>query len=135
MITYYLRSEQTRPFLDVPEDAWYYDAVYHCYDNGYFKGESETRFAPDSTMTRAMFATVLYRIAGEPEVTGENPFSDVEAGKWYTDAVIWAAGEKIIEGYGNGKFGTNDPVTREQMATCFWRYQGKPDFGKYPQIP
>ena len=126
VITYYLRAEQTRPFLDVSEDAWYYDAVYHCYDNGYFEGESDTKFAPDSTMTRAMFATVLYRIAGEPEVTGENPFSDVEAGKWYTDAVIWAAGEKIIEGYGNGKFGTNDPVTREQMATCFWRYQGKP---------
>ena len=114
------------PFLDVTEGDWYYNAVAYCYSNQFFQGVSATRFDPKSTMTRAMFATVLYRMAGEPEVTGENPFSDVESGKWYTDAVIWAAGKKIIEGYGSGVFGTNDPVTREQMATIFWRYQGKP---------
>ena len=69
-----------------------------------------------------MFATVLYRIAGEPAVTGENPFTDVEADAWYTDAVVWAAGEGIISGYGDGRFGTNDPVTREQMAAILYRY-------------
>ena len=115
-----------RPFVDVPEGAWSYDAAYHCYDSGYFQGVGDTHFDPQGTMTRDMFATVLYRIAGEPEVTGENPFTDVEAGTWYTDAVIWAADEKIIEGYGNVIFGTDDPVTREQMVTLFWRYQGKP---------
>ena len=117
---------EKRPFVDVTDGSWYYDAVYYCYDNGYFYGTSDDQFTPGGTMTRAMFATVLYRIAGEPEVTGENPFTDVEAGKWYTDAIIWASGEKIIEGYGKGVFGTNDPVTREQMVTLFWRYTGKP---------
>ena len=126
VITYYLRAQEPGQFQDVAEDAWYYDAVYHCLEQGYFKGESETMFVPGGTMTRAMFATVLYRIAGEPEPAGENPFSDVESGKWYTDAVIWAAGENIIKGYGNGRFGTDDPVTREQMAAIFWRYLGQP---------
>ena len=116
-----------RPFVDVPEDAWFYDAVYHCYDSGYFKGVDDTHFAPQGTMTRAMFATVLYRIAGEPAVTGENPFTDVKDGQWYTDAVVWAAENKIIEGYGKGVFGTDDPVTREQMVTIFWRYNEQPE--------
>ena len=122
----YVLTYEKRPFVDVTDGSWYYDAVYYCYDNGYFYGTSDDQFTPGGTMTRAMFATVLYRIAGEPEVTGENPFTDVEAGKWYTDAIIWASGEKIIEGYGKGVFGTNDPVTREQMVTLFWRYNGKP---------
>jgi len=115
-----------RPFVDVPEGSWFYDAAYHCYDNGYFQGVDDTHFDPQGTMTRAMFATVLYRIAGEPAVTGENPFTDVEDDAWYTDAVVWAAGEGIIGGYGDGRFGTNDPVTREQMVTIFWRYNGQP---------
>jgi hypothetical protein len=58
----------------------------------------------------------------EPEVTGENPFDDVPAGTWYTDAVIWAAENKIVEGYGNGKFGPSDDITREQLATILYRY-------------
>ena len=116
---------QTR-FVDVEDTDWFHDAVYHCTDKGYFNGVDDTHFSPNGTMTRAMFAAVLYRIAGEPEVLGENPFSDVEEGTWYADAVIWAAGKDIIEGYGDGTFGTNDAVTREQMVTLFWRYQGKP---------
>ena len=115
-----------RPFVDVPEGSWFYDAVYHCYDSGYFQGVDDTHYDPQGTMTRAMFATVLYRIAGEPEAAGENPFTDVDADTWYTDAVIWAAEEGIIGGYGNGLFGTNDPVTREQMVAIFWRYNGQP---------
>ena len=113
-------------FDDVAETDWFYNAVYHCYGKGYFKGVSETLFAPRSTMTRAMFATVLYRIAGEPEVTGSSPFGDVPDGKWYTNPIIWASGEGIILGYGNGIFGREDPVTREQMVTLFWRYQNRP---------
>ena len=122
-----LSEANDRPFEDVPEGSWYYDAVYFCYDRGNFKGVSKTRFAPDGTMTRAMFATVLYRIAGEPEVTGEIPFTDVESGKWYTNAVIWAAGEGIVKGCGGGRFGTEDPVTREQIVTMFWRFKGMPE--------
>lgn len=123
----YAITYEVRPFTDVPESAWYYNAVYHCFDNSYFRGVSEDRFAPDGVMTRAMFAAVLYRMAGEPEVNGENAFSDVESGQWYTDAVIWAAKNDIISGYGDGKFGTNDPVTREQIVTIIWRYNLRPE--------
>lgn len=114
------------PFADVPGDAWFYDAVRHCCGRNYFKGESDALFAPGETMTRAMFATVLYRMAGEPAAVGENPFTDVKDGRWYTDAVIWAAGRGLIAGYGDGRFGPGDPVTREQMAAIFWRYNGAP---------
>ena len=120
-------TEPQRPFADVAEGNWFYEAVYYCYDKGYFKGTSAGEFAPGETMTRAMFATVLYRIAGEPEVAEGSSFADVEKGKWYSDAIAWAAGEGIIDGYGNGLFGRDDPVTREQMAVLFWRYAGKPE--------
>lgn len=121
------KPEPTFRFDDVMDkEKWYFDAVYYCYANNYFKGISNTRFDPQGTMTRAMFATVLYRIAGEPEVEGENRFADVKAGSYYTDAVIWTANNQIIDGYGNGKFGTNDPVTREQMLALLWRLNGKP---------
>lgn len=118
-------TSRTR-FLDVDDNDWFCDAVYHCADNGIFQGTDENHFTPGGTMTRAMFATVLYRIAGEPAATAKNPFSDVKDGTWYTDAVLWAAGEKLVQGYGNGRFGPDDPVTREQMVTLFWRYKGQP---------
>ena len=122
----YVVIYESRPFLDVDNGAWHFEPIYYCYDKAYFYGTSDDYFTPGGTMTRAMFATILYRIAGEPEVTGTNPFDDVEAGQWYTDAVIWAAGKEIIGGYGDGTFGTNDPVTREQMVALFWRYQSEP---------
>ena len=73
-----------------------------------------------------MFATVLWRIAGKPAAVGGKSFNDVKAGEWYTDAVLWASGEGILDGYGDGRFGTNDPVTHEQMVTLLWRFSGKP---------
>lgn len=115
-----------RPFKDVAEKDWFYDAVYYCFDKGYFKGTDTDTFSPYLTMTRAMFATVLYRIAGTPAVTASLSFDDVESGTWYYDAVIWAASEGIIQGYGDGRFGTNDPVSREQMVVMLWRYSGSP---------
>ena len=115
------------PYLDVSEDSWYDQGVLAATKQGIMTGTGAGRFTPYGTMTRAMFATVLYRMAGQPPVTGENPFTDVAVGTWYTDAVIWAADENILEGYGRGAFGTNDPVTREQMVTLFWRWSGKPD--------
>jgi len=114
------------PYWDVPADTWSYPAVCRVTERGIMNGTGAGRFSPDGTMTRAMFAAVLYRMAGGQEVTGKNPFTDVDDDFWYTDAVIWAAGERIIEGYGNGVFGTGDPVTREQMVALFWRYQGMP---------
>ncbi len=122
-------ADPERPFVDVSEDNWFYDAVYYCYDRDYFRGTDPTHFTPGGTMTRAMFATVLCRFAGEPRVAGTVPFSDAEDGSWYSSAVIWAAREGIIRGYGNGKFGPDDPLTREQMVTLLWRYCGMPSSG------
>lgn len=115
------------PLQDVAVTDWFYDAVHYAFERGLMKGVSDDRFAPQDEVSRAMTATVLYRLAGAQKAEGSNPFPDVEAGQWYSDAVIWAAGEKIIEGYGNGSFGTNDPVTREQLVTMLWRAEGKPD--------
>ena len=112
--------------VDVKEDDWFFEAVEFVYAAELMNGIDSYCFAPQDEVSRAMIATVLHRLAGAQKAGGSNPFPDVEAGRWYSDAVIWAAGEKIIEGYGNGSFGTNDPVTREQLVTMLWRYQGKP---------
>lgn len=107
---------------DVSLSDWFYDAVAYVTEYGLMNGTGETTFAPNSNMTRAMLVTVLYRLEGEPSVTASNPFTDVAAGQWYTDAILWASGNKIVEGYGSGLFGTNDNVTREQMAAILYRY-------------
>ena len=115
----------TNPFVDVSENDWFYDDVLYVYENGLMTGTSTSpmRFSPNENLTRAMIVTILYRIAGEPSVSGQsNPFTDVPAGQWYTNAVIWAANNKIVEGYGDGKFGPNDDITREQLATILDRY-------------
>jgi len=85
-------------------------------------GTSETNFSPFLTANRAMIATVLYRMAGNPHVTGESTFTDVPADMWYTDAIKWAAQEGIVSGYGNNRFGINDAVTREQLVVLLYRY-------------
>lgn len=113
-------------FTDVAANAWYADAVEYVRDNGLMSGTSTTTFSPDGTMTRAMLATTLYREAGSPAVTGADTFSDTQTGAWYEDAVLWASQEGVVSGYGNGLFGTNDPVSREQIATILWRYTGSP---------
>lgn len=114
-------------YRDVSESDWFYKAVDYCTAKSYFNGVGDKIFAPSSTMIRAMFVMVLYRIAGEPPVEGDNPFKDVENGKWYTDPVVWASSNGIIRGYGNGKFGTDDLITREQIIVLLWRYNNKPD--------
>lgn len=101
---------------------WAAESIAFCAARELFKGVGGGRFAPDAPMTRAMFATVLYRIAGMPAVSGANSFYDVAAGQWYTDAILWGQSTGIISGYGNGLFGTNDLVTREQMCVMLSRY-------------
>jgi hypothetical protein len=110
------------PFTDVKTGDWFYDAVRYAVEKELFNGTSETTFAPNADMTRAMLVTVLHRLEGRPAVTGTNSFSDVKSGEWYTDAVIWATANGIVGGYGNDLFGTDDPITREQMATMLLRY-------------
>ena len=114
------------PYLDVPADAQYASAVRYVTERGLMNGLGGGLFRPQSPMTRAMFAAVLYRRAGAPETGAALRFSDVAPGAWYADAVRWAAAEGIIRGCGDGRFGAEDPLTREQMATMLWRAAGCP---------
>ena len=109
-------------FTDFAADAWYHEAVDYVVGHDIMKGTSPKTFEPASPTNRAMIVTILWRLAGEPVVNSANPFTDVENGAWYTDAIVWAADNGIVDGYGNGKFGPTDPITREQLATMFWRY-------------
>ena len=109
-------------FDDVSADDWFYEDVQFVVENGLFQGTGDDVFSPAANMTRAMLVTVLYRLEGEPAVYGTSSFADVQNGKWYTNAVIWAAKNGIVSGYDNGLFGTNDNVTREQMAAILFRY-------------
>ena len=115
------------PFEDVKDGDRYADAVKYVREKGLMNGISETEFSPDANLTRAQLITILWNSEGQPVVNGSIPFSDVSEGAWYTEAVRWASGEKIAQGYGNGKFGTDDLVTREQMVSLLWRMKGRPD--------
>lgn len=113
-------------FSDVSPDAWYVEAVIYCREQGLMYGTTGTTFEPESNLTRAMLVTVLYQSAGSPAVTGSDNFRDTAAGAYYADAVLWASQQGIVSGYGNGLFGPDDPVSREQMAAILWRYAGSP---------
>ena len=110
------------PFTDVPEGAWYADAAAYVYEHGLMAGTSATTFAPDVTTSRAMIATILWRMAGSPVVNYAMDYTDVAQGQWYSEAIRWAASEGIVGGYGNGLFGSNDPITREQFAVMLYRF-------------
>ena len=110
------------PFTDVSEKDWFYGDVMFVYENGLMLGTSKTLFSPHGTATRGMMATILWRMEGSPAPKGKNSFTDVESGKWYADAITWAAENGIFAGYGKDKFGPDDPITREQLAAIFYRY-------------
>ena len=112
------------PFTDVSEKDWFYGDVMFVYENGLMLGTSKTLFSPHGTATRGMMATILWRMEGSPAPKGKNSFTDVEAGKWYADAITWTAENGIFAGYGKDKFGPDDPITREQLAAIFYRYAG-----------
>ena len=110
------------PFTDVSEKDWFYSDVMFVYENGLMLGTSKALFSPHGTATRGMMATILWRMEGSPAPKGKNSFTDVEAGKWYADAITWTAENGIFAGYGKDKFGPDDPITREQLAAIFYRY-------------
>ena len=112
------------PFTDVSEKDWFYGDVMFVYENGLMLGTSKTLFSPYGTATRGMMATILWRMEGSPAPKGKNSFTDVEAGKWYADAITWTAENSIFAGYGKDKFGPDDSITREQLAAIFYRYAG-----------
>lgn len=120
-------TEPTQPttpsvnFVDVPAGAWYADEVAYVVNKGLFSGTSATTFEPNTTMNRAMLATVLHRLAGTPAASSCT-FTDVANGQWYTDGIAWAAAKGVVKGYSDTTFGPMDDVTREQMITMLYRY-------------
>ena len=117
------------PFTDVRETDWFYDDVVFAYENGLFSGTTATTFSPYAPMTRAMLVTVLYRLEGEPAVTGRSGFSDVTIGSYYEAAVTWAADNGIVNGTSATTFSPSENVTREQMAAILCRYAQYKQYG------
>ena len=110
------------PFVDVAEGDWFYDAVVYAYQNELMDGVGGNRFAPNSETTRAQLVTILYRLEGQPAVSGDLPFTDVEAGTWYTNAILWAAQNGIVNGVNDTEFAPGDEITRQQLVTILYRY-------------
>ncbi len=110
------------PFLDILPDSWHFNAVANVMSNGYMNGKSEETFDPNSNITRAEVASVIYNMEEKPIISYVRKFTDVPEGEWYTNPIIWAFESSIVSGYGNGKFGVSDNVTREQLAKMLYSY-------------
>ena len=115
-------AEAPLPFPDVTEGDWFYDAVRYAYETGLMDGVGDNLFAPNSQTTRAQLVTILYRLAGQPAVSGDLIFTDVEVGTWYTDAVAWAAENGIVNGTTDATFAPGEDITRGQLVTVLYRY-------------
>ena len=115
-------GEQGISFNDVKEADWFYDSVQYVCENEMMSGTGDTVFSPDAATTRGMLVTILYRMEGSPAVDGDMKFTDVSADRYYAAAAAWASENNIVNGYGNGVFGAENPVTREQMAAILYRY-------------
>jgi exopolysaccharide biosynthesis protein/predicted phosphodiesterase len=120
-VTFTAQTASAMTFTDVDTGDWFYEAVKYAYGNSMMNGVGNNLFAPGSNLTRGMIAQVLYNLEGTP-AAGSGAFTDVAAGQWYAEAVNWAAANDIVGGYGNGKFGPQDDVTREQMAQILYNY-------------
>ena len=121
--------DNSKDFADVPPTNWAADAVAFASAHELFSGTSETTFSPDQAISRGMLATVLYSLEGSPDQDAACTFSDVSGETWYTDGVVWATENGIASGYGNGQFGPNDSITREQFVVMLWKYAGSPKAG------
>lgn len=121
--------DNSKDFADVPATQWYAQAVDFVSARSLFQGTGASTFHPQGTMTRAMLAQVLYNLEGNPPVEADAAFADVPAGAWYCQAVAWAAEEGVMGGYGGGAFGSDDFITREQLAVILYRSAGMPQAG------
>lgn len=121
----------TEIFSDIYPSAWYIDYVQFVYDNGLMTGTSKTTFEPETTLSRAMVAQVLYnydkRVDSPYRATNGKTFKDVSKNDWYYEAIQWASANGIASGVGNGYFEPNEPVTREQVAQFLYNYNGRPN--------
>lgn len=115
-------SSPVDSFLDVNTGAWYYDAVKYAVENGLMSGTGTYTFEPNTTLSRGMIAQMLYALEGKPSVSSANNFTDVSSSDWYDKAASWAQSKGIITGYEDGRFGPNDPLTREQLALILYNY-------------
>lgn len=120
--TVYAAWTRNRFFEDVTIADWFYDDVMFVCGRGVMQGVSDTRFGPHLTATRAMMATILWRMEGSPAPTAEARFTDVRSGQWYSEAVAWTAQSGVYTGYADGSFRPNDSITREQLAAILYRY-------------
>ena len=117
-----------KTFDDVPQDSWAADAVAFASGHELFQGTGAGQFSPEEPMSRGMLAVVLHNLERNPSAAG-NGFADVDNGQWYAQGVAWAAQQGIVSGYGDGSFGPNQPISREQLAVMLWRYAGRPTAG------
>ena len=115
-------TKTTSTYTDVAEGDWYYENVRYVTENGIMNGVTGNRFAPKETLSRAMSVTILYRMAGEPSVSGTHSFADVKSEEWYSDAVAWAYENKITPGKSAAFFAPNDDVTRAEFVSFLCRY-------------
>lgn len=113
-------------FPDVTGKDWFHIYVDYVTAARIMNGDSDGHFYPNAELTRGQLAQILYNREGRPAASGVSPFQDVQRGQWYFDAVCWAAEKGYVGGYGNGYYGPDDPITREQMVTILWRYVGMP---------
>lgn len=113
-------------FADVPATSWAADAVAFASSHELFNGTAPGQFSPDTPMSRGMLAVVLHNLESNPTQALTGAFTDVDNSQWYAEGVAWAEARGIIGGYGNGQFGPNDNITREQLAVMLWRYAGSP---------
>lgn len=114
-------EEDSWPFVDVTEDAWYYEAVKYVYENGLMIGTADDTFAPNSTLSRAMVAQILYNLEGQPTADGKSSFTDA-SGHWAANAIAWAQETGVVSGYENNTFRPNRAVTREELAQMLYNY-------------
>lgn len=121
-----LEAPELGYYTDVPADAWYARAAEYAAENALMNGVGNGRFGPGQTTSRAMIAAILWRVEGEPKAEIGAEAVDVPDGQWYTDAIRWAQAEGILTGYGDGRFGPNDPLTRQDLVTILWRYADEP---------
>ena len=114
-------QEMCHPFADVTAEDWFFESVMCAVEEGWMNGTSKTTFSPNRVMSRGEIVTILWRLEGKPVVNYKMQFADVPENQGYSEAIRWASSEKIVDGYGS-TFGTNDPITREQLASILWRY-------------
>ena len=111
----------SKNFTDLGENQWYHDAVDYVVEHGIMTGTSATTFEPNTTLSRAMVAQILYNLEGQPTVTGESTFTDSNT-HWAAKAIAWAQKTGVVSGYGNNTFRPNQAVTREELAQMLYNY-------------